>query len=241
MLPIDRTHLYDGKELELECVGERVFIPGPVGLLEGLTACPERETLRAVAVILHPHPLYGGTLNNKVVHYLSRSCNRLGIPSLRFNFRGVGESGGHYDDGRGETDDCLAVLDWVAQRRPGFSIWLAGFSFGAYVAYRAARDPRVRQLITVAPPVNLFDFTGLPEPQCPWMVIQGESDELVPADAVWSWLDSLPVDPERVSLPADHFFHGRLATIEAALLERFQADPAGEGDGRDCAFELSRG
>ncbi|MDA8113837.1 MAG: alpha/beta hydrolase [Acidithiobacillus sp.] len=221
MLPIDRSHLYDGGELaSLECVGQRVIIPGPAGVLEGITACPDKETRGAVAVILHPHPLYGGTLNNKVVHYLSRTCNQLGIPSLRFNFRGVGESGGVYDDGRGETEDCLAVLDWVQERRPGFDIWLAGFSFGAYVAYRSVhRHPRISRLLAVAPPVNLFDFKVLPAPSCPWTLIQGELDELVPAASVENWVDTLPVQPRKILLPADHFFHGQLNALQAALLQ----------------------
>ncbi|WP_308389888.1 alpha/beta fold hydrolase [Acidithiobacillus sp. AMEEHan] len=224
MLPIDRSHLYDGQELALECVGEAVEIPGPAGILEGLTACPEKETRGIVAVILHPHPLYGGTLNNKVVHYLSRTCNLLGIPSLRFNFRGVGKSAGRYDAGRGEVEDCLAVLDWVTERRPGFPIWLAGFSFGAFVAYQAAsRDARVERLLTVAPPINLFDFSVAPVPRCPWTVVQGQEDELVPAKEVSAWLESLSVQPARIDLPADHFFHGKLTLLQNALLDRFQA------------------
>ena len=221
MLPPDRSHLYDGGELALECVGEPVTIPGPAGPLEGLTACPDRETRGVVAVVLHPHPRYGGTLNNKVVHYLSRTCNRLGVPSLRFNFRGVGASAGSYDGGRGETEDCLAAIDWVQSRRPGFGIWLAGFSFGAYVALRAATlRPQVRRLITVAPPVNLFDFTPLPPPACPWLLVQGGRDELVPTTAVADWCAGLANAPKQVVLPdADHFFHGQLNALQGVLME----------------------
>ncbi len=218
MLPIDRSHLYDGQEVALECVGETVWIPGPAGPLEGLTACPERESQGVVAVILHPHPLYGGSLQNKVVHYLSRICNRLGIPSLRFNFRGVGRSCGHYDQGRGEVADCLAVMDWVEQRRPGFPIWLAGFSFGAYVAYQAAQDPRVGRLLTVAPPVNLFDFSRVPMPTCPWTIVQGREDELVPAEVVRGWVIEQGVAARYLELTADHFFHGALNRLQDALL-----------------------
>ena len=236
MLPIDRSHLYDGGELaSLECVGQRVIIPGPAGVLEGITACPDKETRGAVAVILHPHPLYGGTLNNKVVHYLSRTCNQLGIPSLRFNFRGVGESGGVYDDGRGETEDCLAVLDWVQERRPGFDIWLAGFSFGAYVAYRSVHShPRISHLLTVAPPVNLFDFGSLPTPTCSWTLIQGEQDELVPAARVANWVDTLPVQPRKILLPADHFFHGQFNAMQAALLQSLNNEVTEIGVGDPC-------
>ena len=236
MLPIDRSHLYDGGELaSLEWVGQRVIISVPAGPLEGITDCPDKETRGAVAVILHPHPLYGGTLHNKVVHYLSRTCNQLGIPSLRFNFRGVGESGGVYDDGRGETEDCLAVLDWVQERRPGFDIWLAGFSFGAYVAYRSVRrHPRIRRLLTVAPPVNLFDFTVLPAPSCPWTLIQGELDELVPATSVENWVDTLPVQPRQILLPADHFFHGQLNALQAALLASLSEEASEMGVTSPC-------
>ena len=236
MLPIDRSHLYDGGELASpECVGERVIIPGPAGDLEGVTACPDKETRGAVAVILHPHPLYGGTLNNKVVYYLSKTCNQLGVPSLRFNFRGVGGSTGVYDDGRGETEDCLAVLDWVQERRPGFDIWLAGFSFGAYVAYRSVhRHPRISRLLTVAPPVNLFDFTVLPAPSCPWTLIQGELDELVPAASVENWVDTLPVQPRQILLPADHFFHGQLNALQGALLESLSEEVSKMGVSSPC-------
>jgi alpha/beta superfamily hydrolase len=236
MLPIDRRHLYDGGELAgLECVDQHVVIPGPAGVLEGITACPDKETRGVVAIILHPHPLYGGTLNNKVVHCLSKTCNQLGIPSLRFNFRGVGESTGVYDDGRGETEDCLAVLDWVQERRPGFDIWLAGFSFGAYVAYRSVHShPRISHLLTVAPPVNLFDFGSLPTPACSWTLIQGELDELVPAARVANWVDTLPVQPRKILLPADHFFHGQFNAMQAALLQSLNNEVTEIGVGDPC-------
>ena len=236
MLPIDRRHLYDGGELAgLECVDQHVVIPGPAGVLEGITACPDKETRGVVAIILHPHPLYGGTLNNKVVHFLSKTCNQLGIPSLRFNFRGVGESTGVYDDGRGETEDCLAVLDWVQERRPGFDIWLAGFSFGAYVAYRSVHShPRISHLLTVAPPINLFDFGSLPTPTCSWTLIQGEQDELVPAARVANWVDTLPVQPRKILLPADHFFHGQFNAMQAALLQSLNNEVTEIGVGDPC-------
>lgn len=229
MLPIDRVHRYDGQESDLTCINETVTIPGPAGRLEGVTACPpEGETRGVVAIICHPHPLYGGSFQNKVVHYLSRTCNELGVPSLRFNFRGVGNSDGVYDHGMGETDDLLAVIDWVNTRRPGFGIWLAGFSFGAFVAYRAAnRRPQVQRLITVAPPVNLFNFGGIEPPGCPWLVIQGRQDEIVPCAEVERWVRSQAQSPQLVCLSAaDHFFHGQLNILRSELAAVLGAIPA---------------
>lgn len=222
MLPIDMLQRYDGLESEFTCVNETVSIPGPVGRIEGITACPPEGDFRGmVAVVCHPHPLYGGSLHNKVVHYLSRTFNELGIPSLRFNFRGVGQSEGTYDAGRGESDDLLAVIDWVSERRPGIDIWLAGFSFGAYVACRVvANRPRIQRLITVAPPVNLFDFSDLAVPHCPWLVVQGRRDEIVPCQAVEQWVQAQIRAPELLCFEsADHFFHGQLNLLRSRLLE----------------------
>lgn len=222
MLPTDKLQRYDGLESDFTCVNETVSIDGPAGRIEGITACPPEGDIRGVvAVICHPHPLYGGSLHNKVVHYLSRTCNELGIPSLRFNFRGVGQSEGSYDGGRGESEDLLAVLDWISQRRPGFDIWLAGFSFGAYVAYRSARArPQIRRLITVAPPVNLFDFGEAPAPRCPWLVVQGKRDKIVPCQEVERWVHTQESAPDLLCFKeADHFFHGQLNALRSGLLD----------------------
>lgn len=197
----------------------REILPGPAGELQALTARP--ETVAGVAVICHPHPLYGGTLHNKVVHYLARTLNELDIATVRFNFRGVEKSAGSYDQGQGEQDDCRAVIDWARNWQPDRPLWLAGFSFGAYVALAVAREADLAQLITVAPPVTVFSFTDMALPQCPWLLIQGLQDEVVPAQAVLDWARSCRPQPEIVALEGvSHFFHGRLNLLRQTLLDR---------------------
>lgn len=154
-------------------------------------------------------------MDNKVVHMLARAFAQSGIPALRFNFRGVGSSAGEYDEGIGETDDALAAADWIGERYPGAALWLAGFSFGAYVALRAAGVRRCRGLVTVAPAVQLRDFASLPVPDCPWLVVHGDEDEIVPVDAVVGWANGLYPGPElAVIAGASHFFHGKLTGLK---------------------------
>src|SRR5216110_1476121 len=124
------------------------LLPGPAGAIECATTAPAPEVARAgVAIICHPHPLQGGSMTNKVVTTLERALHELGLATLRFNFRGVGASAGTYDHGNGETDDALAIAAWLARVRPRDALWLAGFSFGSYVALRAAEQLPVKQLI----------------------------------------------------------------------------------------------
>lgn len=197
---------------------QALTLAGPAGALEALTACPAADPVAVTAVILHPHPLYGGTMQNKVVHTLARAFDELGVASVRFNFRGVGASAGDFAHGVGEVEDTLAVIDWVRAQRPGTAVWLAGFSFGAYVALQAAAPARVSGLITVAPAVHLYDFSALSIPACPWLLIQGEADEVVPVEAVRAWLTTVARPPQTLFLPgASHFFHGRLNDLKAAL------------------------
>jgi alpha/beta superfamily hydrolase len=204
---------------------ELVSIAGPAGALECVVEEPVTDADHRVpgpqrfAVICHPHPLYGGTLANKVVHTLARTFQELGIATLRFNFRGVGHSAGSHDEGRGETDDALAIVGWGRGRWPGRELWLGGFSFGAYVAARAAARARPRRLVTVAPPVARFDFATLPDPNCPWLIVQGDADELVDVNDVRAWVAARAPAPDLLVLPGvDHFFHGRLHELRTALL-----------------------
>jgi uncharacterized protein len=199
---------------------QSITLAGPAGPLEAQTLCPPTGTIAATAVILHPHPLHGGTMQNKVVHTLARAFGELGVASVRFNFRGVGASAGRFAHGEGETDDALAVLEWVRQRQPGSPIWLAGFSFGAYIALRVAASTPVNGLVTVAPAVHLYDFSALALPSCPWLLIQGEADEVVPIETVRAWLSGIVPQPQTLFLPgAGHFFHGRLNDLKSALHE----------------------
>lgn len=210
-------------------VGEAVFaaskdglmIPGPAGMLEAITALPDPEhepRRKGVAIICHPHPQHAGTMHNKVVTMVERALRELGMATVRFNFRGVGASAGEYDDGNGEADDLAAVVDWVRQTLPEHALWLAGFSFGSYVALRCAVRCAADALITVAPPVGRWDFDALELPQCPWLVVQGEDDELVDSNLVFSWLDDLAVQPQLVRMPeTGHYFHRRLIDLRGVV------------------------
>lgn len=195
-----------------------VSIEGPAGPLEAVTQCP-RQPRPATAVICHPHPLHGGTLHNKVVYTLARSLVELGLRAVRFNFRGVGASAGTYADAVGETDDATAVLRWVRARRPLDEIWLAGFSFGAYVALRAAARFDVARLIVVAPPVNLYPQQGPPPaPRVPLLVLQGDADDVVLPTGVQRWCErAAPASRLRTFAGAGHFFHGRLNDLRSAI------------------------
>jgi hypothetical protein len=197
---------------------ERQTIDGPAGTIEALLEAPPARSLPCVGVVCHPHPLFGGAMTNKVVHSVARCWNELGVPTLRFNFRGVGASQGRYDEGRGETDDALAVIEFGRRRWPDAALWLAGFSFGAYVALRTAARARPALLVAVAPPVGRWDFTGLAAPACPWLIVQGDRDDLVDAAAVQAWAGAQRPEPQVAMLAgAEHFFHGRLHDLREAV------------------------
>ncbi len=190
-----------------------LLLRGPAGLVEAAVELPKAEDARrGVAVIGHPHPPDGGTMNNKVVTTIARALAESGIASVRFNFRGVGGSEGEYDQGRGETLDYLAVAQWLQ------ALWLAGFSFGSWVALRAARQLPVQQMVCIAPPVGFRDFTGVPPPPCPWLVVQGEQDDVVDAQKVFDWVAAAENAPTLVRMSdAGHFFHGRLVDLRGAI------------------------
>lgn len=192
---------------------------GPAGTLETLVDLPAPKDARpAVAVICHPHPMHGGSMHNKVVTIIERALRELGVATVRFNFRGVGESQGEFDEGRGETLDLLAVAEWVQRVRPEAELWLAGFSFGAYVALLGARHLPVRQMVSIAPPAGRWDFSAVLPPACPWLVVQGEDDDVVDPVAVKRWVESLPEKPHLVMMPeTGHFFHRRLMDLRGAI------------------------
>jgi alpha/beta superfamily hydrolase len=204
-----------------------LLLKGPAGVLEARLDIPARTDHSAVAVVCHPHPLYGGSLDNKVTATLARSFNERGIPVLRFNFRGVGASAGGHADGVGETEDLLAVIREAGRLFPGRALWLAGFSFGAYVALRALQHVEAAHLITVAPPVHLYDCADLAAPHCPWLLIQGRNDEVVSCKEVMRWVSRCYPAPRAVYLDGvGHYFHGRLSTLRAAIQAELAAHPA---------------
>lgn len=195
-----------------------MIIQGPVGKLELAIANPIDEPRRAFGIVCHPHPLYGGTMNNKVVTTLAKTFQAMGLMTVRFNFRGVGNSEGTFNHGEGELDDLLAVIDWVQRQRPQMEIWLAGFSFGAFVAAKAATRYPIKKLVTVAPPVEHFPMQSLPAINCPWVLVQGELDDVVPAKAVLAWAEARDPQPIIVRFPqAGHFFHGQLAELREKI------------------------
>lgn len=192
-------------------------IAGPAGDIEAVLtrAHDESAALPHTVVVCHPHPLHGGTMNNKVVHYLAKSFNDLGAAAVRFNYRGVGASAGSFGAGAGETADALAVLDWARDAYPNNAIWLAGFSFGAYVALNASRQRPLAGLICVAPAVHLYDFKSLAGVTCPWLVVQGDRDDVVSYDEVTSWIHTMLPAPAYVPMAGvGHFFHGRLNELQ---------------------------
>ena len=199
---------------------EALTIVGPTGRIEALLEVPGNSPGTTVGVVCHPHPLHQGTMMNKVVHTIARALNDLGMPAVRFNFRGVGASDGKYSDGVGETDDVLAVVRWATEAYPAAKLWLAGFSFGALVSYRAALETDTDQLISIAPPVDRFKDLASEQPICPWLIVQGDADDVVSCDEVVAWVNELQPGPELIVFPgAGHFFHGQLIQLRAALVD----------------------
>ena len=201
----------------------RETIAGPAGVIECAVDAPAGVVL-GVAVICHPHPQHGGTLDNKVVQTLARAFVQMGWRSVRFNFRGVGASGGDWDEGRGEVDDALAVIAHF--RRPAQPWLLAGFSFGAYVASQAAAqlpdDARPARMVLVGPSTQKQVMAPVPADT---VVIHGETDDVVPLSATLDWArpQSLPV----IVFPGvGHFFHGQLARLKSVVVQQLQSPAA---------------
>ncbi|MDQ3057429.1 MAG: alpha/beta fold hydrolase [Pseudomonadota bacterium] len=197
-----------------------LLIDGPVGALEAMVEPPEADVSAqpVTAILCHPLPTEGGTMHNKVVTMAARALRELGVTTVRFNFRGVGKSGGAFDDGNGERDDLRAVAAWVRAQRPQHVFWLAGFSFGAAVSLRAAEELQPALLMSIAPPVPRWELDDLAAPTMPWLVIQGENDEVVDASAVHAWLERLNAQAELVKMPdTSHFFHRKLMDLRGAI------------------------
>lgn len=200
-------------------------ISGPAGRLEArVTGLDELQAgARDFAVVCHPHPLFGGTMQNKVVTTLARVWRDRGIPVARFNYRGVGASEGAYGEGTGEAGDAGAVIDWMRGQAPEARLWLAGFSFGSFVAAQAAvahlaAGRELAQLVLVAPAVVNFDFSDLLPVAAPTLVLQGDADEVVDPQAVFQFVDGLDPKPQVEVFPdCSHFFHGRLMELKDRL------------------------
>lgn len=194
------------------------FLPGVLGPMEAVLTVPDTVNTDYFAILGHPHSLKGGSMQNKVVTTLARTFRTLGIPSLRFNFRGVGASSGTYDAGIGESEDMLKIARCVAAAHPQASLIFAGFSFGSFVAYRTAAQMAHQALITVAPPVSHFDFEGFSDDPSPWICLQGDKDEVIPPEKVFEFTDAR--DIKVIKFPdTGHFFHGKLTDLKTHLLD----------------------
>jgi len=211
-----------------DSIHRSVFIEGPAGKLEGIFWDPSRAHSpnakpAIAAVVCHPHPLFGGTMHNKVVYQVARTLDRVGVPSLRFNFRGVGLSAGKHDRGHGERADVRAALDFVAAEFPDVPLLVAGFSFGCWVGLRVgSEDSRVTELVGVGPPVNDSDFSYLAKTEKPRLFILGEKDQYGSPEQLEKLIATFPKPVQRetkaVIVPgADHFFVGQLNEVDAAL------------------------
>lgn len=199
-----------------------VNLQGEAGSIEGVitgVASPGEY----LAVLGHPHSLQGGSMNNKVVTTLARAMRDLNIPSLRFNFRGVGQSDGDYADGIGEAADMLLVIEQLSQVYPHKRLILAGFSFGSYVTYRAAALSDSKLLISVAPPVHHYDYSEFDSLPPNWLIIQGLNDEVVPAKLVQDFSKQRQLPNQLVEFAdTGHFFHGKLIKLRQVVSDYIQ-------------------
>ena len=200
-----------------------IFFSGPEGRLEG--RYHHNETKGApIVVVLHPHPLYGGTMNNKITYNLYHTFVRSGFSALRFNFRGIGKSQGKFDDGVGELADAATALDWLQQQNMDASTcWIAGFSFGAWIAMQLLmRRPEIDGFVAVSPPANLYDFAFLSPCPAAGLITMGNKDEIVAEEAVNKLATKLAgqkgANIEYKVVPgADHYYRNNLGELSAVL------------------------
>lgn len=197
-----------------------VIFNGPDGRLEGRYQHAKKDDA-PVALILHPHPQHGGTMNNKVVYSLYHNFARRGFSTLRFNFRGVGRSQGEFDNGQGELSDAAAALDWMQAHNPNASgCWIAGFSFGAWIAMQLMmRRPEINGFIAIAPPASIHDFSFLAPCPAGGLIVHGDADDIIPEESVAKLSDKLGKQKNitidyRVVKGCDHFFREHLDTME---------------------------
>ncbi|MDQ6975128.1 MAG: alpha/beta fold hydrolase [Mariprofundaceae bacterium] len=200
-----------------------LFIKGPVGQLQAIYQTGKHGY--PAVVLCHPHPLYGGTMRNKVVYWMARALNDGGCSVLRFNFRGVERSDGVWDDGRGEANDASAALAYMRQQHPDAPLWLAGFSFGCYAGLQAASiNHHVTQMIAVAPAVHMHDFSFMAEriTPVPCTVIAAKDDEIVPYDVLQAWAMTCPSVDWYSIAGAGHFFPQHRDMLQKLLREQVE-------------------
>lgn len=214
-----------------------VIISGPEGRLEG-RYYPAKEPNAPIALLLHPHPQHGGTMNNKVVYQLFHMFVRKGYATLRFNFRGVGRSQGSFDRGEGELSDAASALDWLQNYNlDAPACWIAGFSFGAWVGMQLLmRRPEITSFISVSPPANMYDFSFLAPCPASGLIVHGEKDDIVPPDSVSELIKKLAKQRDvvidfNVLKGANHFYNNQLDELEetvSAYIDRRTEEIAAE-------------
>ena len=200
-----------------------IIFNGPEGRLEGRYQ-PGKTANAPIALILHPHPQYGGTMNNKVVYHLFHAFAQRGFATLRFNFRSVGRSQGEFDNGTGELSDAASALDWLQTYNPDApSAWIAGFSFGAWIAMQLLmRRPEIRGFISVAPPANMYDFSFLAPCPSSGLIVQGSTDDIVTPVSIQKLVEKLQqqkaitIDHQTID-GANHFFEDRLDQLNGVV------------------------
>lgn len=219
----------------------KFLLSGPIGALELVTKPSDTGNAKGVGLFCHPNPQQGGDLHNKVVTTVCKAFNHMGLHSVKFNFRGVGFSEGQYGNVVGEIDDLLAVLKWVNRVCPGMPICLGGISFGSYVATKVSFDwaniYNIQLLLSVAPTVDRRDYAPFNTMPCPWIIIQGEDDEVVASRIVYDWYDTLILNilenqknhlnvlPKLIKIPnAGHFFNGQLTILRNVIESILQSD-----------------
>jgi alpha/beta superfamily hydrolase len=208
-----------------------VFFNGPAGRIEGkYTQSSDKRA--PVVLVLHPHPLYGGTMNNKVVYSMYRTFADNGLTVLRINFRGVGKSQGKFDGGIGELTDAATALDWLQTQNPmSQSFWIAGFSFGAWISMQLImRRPEIQNFIAVSPPVDKYDFSFLSPCPIPGLIVQGDMDSVVPESSVIELVEKLSKQKHskvqyKTIYGGDHFFRSKLDELERAIGEYVLCKP----------------
>src|SRR5438105_3398099 len=209
-----QSHMYPAGNL---------LIAAPHGRLEAILKAPRDAQVRGVALVLHPHPLFGGTMHNKVVFRAASALNDAGLIALRFNFRGVGQSTGEHDEGRGEREDVNVGLDYLSEKYPSERITLCGFSFGARVGLEVGvNDDRVMQMISIGTPVDKYDFSFLDQCRKPILFVQGDHDEYGDVERLRQLVTRVALNAPaelRVIVGAGHFFDDQLNELKAAITD----------------------
>ena len=218
-----------------------VFFNGPAGRLEGRFH-PAKQRGAPIAVVLHPHPQFGGTMNNQIVYKTYYSFAERGFSALRFNFRGVGRSQGVFDHGQGELSDAASALDWAQSISPeARACWIAGVSFGSWIGMQLLmRRPEIEGFISIAPPANLYDFSFLAPCPSSGLIIHGDKDAVVPPRDVTNLVEKLKTQKgiiieQKVVPGANHFFDGKIEPLMSNIGAYLDKRLGGKGDRRNSA------